>query len=654
MSIEKTNNQKKDNKFPNIISLGSSLNLELTLALEEKQYELIGIKYKEISKLEDLYSLCPQSPLSSLRIQKLTSLIELQSNNFLFNSILFINQSCKKKLPIKYLIPFSPKFPKELIFVYDIIKIITEKNNIYIEDSNLLDIKPNIIFTLKLIENENVTDQKSFLITNENHYNNKIIDENKKNENLEENEYNGQLFEGLNFEYDCDYFYSSINELFNCKKNSENEIEEFIKTLNNKYPDVKICINYDENYLLNNKDFIKYLLENTDIFIFEKKDVINFYNSLFSSNNNDEQKVENKDNINIIKRKNILEEFFIYNIKSEKIKKLIKIGIFINEMKDIFLLQQDPKTKLILYQTNHDINIIPTDSTENEKNNYNELIKVKYNSLKSVYIGAFLNRLIRQESFEICLKTSLKCTSKYFDILKFGLDVPNIQNYYELKNAKNPKKKINKEEIKNRQLENKFILDCTNVNNKIKNYNSLFDDNCINFFNSKETRKLLQRQGFINKKGMILVDPEKNNKFITMSKKEKKDIYKKFQLKLNNIKEIRQNNYKRKEKLCQISLINQEALKHYSFKDFDSINNENSNSHRHFYLPKIKNKIKINMNKTPNIFKKRFENLYGENNKEDNKKSLIKRKKNLSEMDFMTKVKILHPFKTNRKSFNET
>ena len=648
MSIEKINNPKKDNKFQNIISLGSSLNLELTLSLEEKQYELIGIKYKEISKKEDLYNLCSQTPLSSLRIQKLTSLIELQSNNFLFNSILFINQSCKKKLPIKYLIPFSPKFPKELIFVYDIIKLITEKNNIYIEDSNLLDIKPNIIFTLKLIENENVADQKSFLITNENHYNNKINDENKKYQNLEENEYNGELFEGLNFEYDCDYFYSSINELFNCKKNSENEIIEFIKKLNYKYPNVKICINYEGNYLINNKDFINYLMENNDIFIFEKKDVINFYNDLFSSKNNNEEKVENT-----IERKNILEEFFIYNIKTEKNKK-IKIGIIINEMKEIFLVQQDPKTKLVLYQTNHSINIIPTDSTENERNKYNELIRLKYNSIKSVYIGAFLNRLIRQESFDICLKTSLKCSSKYFDIIKFGLDVPNIQNYYELKNIKNPKKKINKEDIKNRQLENKFILDCTNVNNKINNYNSLFDDNCINFFNSKETRKLLQRQGFINKKGMILVDPEKNNKFITMSKKEKKDIFKKFQIKLNNIKEIRQNNNKRAAKLSQISLINQEVLKHYSFKDFDSVYNENSNSTRHFYLPKIKNKIKFSMNKTPNLFKKKFENMYGENSKEEYKKSLIKRKKNLSEMNFITKVKIIHPIKNNKRSFIET
>ena len=79
-----------------------------------------------------------------------------------------------------------------------------------------------------------------------------------------------------------------------------------------------------------------------------------------------------------------------------------------------------------------------------------------------------------------------------------------------------------------------------------------------------------------------------------MSKKEKKEKYKNFQIKLNNIKEIKQNNNKRKDILSQISLINQESLKYYSFKDFDSINNDNSINHRQFYLPKIKNKINVN------------------------------------------------------------
>ena len=451
------------------------------------------------------------------------------------------------------------------------------------------------------------------------------------------------MLERLNISYDYDYFYSTINELFDCKKYSENEIIEFINSLAIKCPDIKICINYDENYLLDNKDFIKNIISKTDIFIFEKKDIIHFYNNLFSQNNDEMN--ENKENK--IEKKNIIEEFFIYNIQSERINQKIKIGIFINDMKEIFILQQDPKTSLVIFQLNQNINLVPINLNENDRKKYDELISIKYSSIKSVYIGAFLNRIIREESFDICLKMSLKCSIKYLDILKFGLDVPSIQNYYEIKAVKNHKKKINKLEIKNKQLENKFILDCTNLNNKKNLYNSLYDENCANFLNSKETRRHLQKQGFINKKGMILVDPVKD-KFITMSKKEKKDIFTKFQIKFNNIKEIRQNNDKRREKIIQISLVNQKALNLFSFKDFDSINFCNSNTSRQFFLPKIKNK-NTNSNKTPNIFKK-FEIFKRENNKEDVKKSLNNRKKNLSEMNFC-RNKILNPIKPNKKSF---
>ena len=403
MSYE--NSQQKNNKHQNIISLGSSLDLELTLSLEEKQYESINIEYKEISKIDDLKQF--NSYQSPFKLQKLISLMELKTNNFLFNSLLFINQSSKKKLPIKYIIPFSPKFAKEFNFIYDIIKSITETNNIYIEDSNLLDIKPNIIFTLKLINNDITVEEKSFLITNENHYNNPILDKNKKNEN--EAQYNGDLFEGLNLNYDCDYFYSTINELFNCKKNSENEIYEFLQKLINKYQNVKICINYDENYLLNN-DFLKNIIEFTNIFIFEKKEIIKFYEN--NNDGNDDVKMNNK----IENNKKSLVKFFINKIQITK-NQIIKIGIFINNMEEIYLIQQDPKSNLILFQSEEKINLIPININEENLKKNNELITSKYNLIKSAYIGTFLNRLIRQETFEMCLKTALKCSIKYLEIL---------------------------------------------------------------------------------------------------------------------------------------------------------------------------------------------------------------------------------------------
>ena len=542
--------KKKDNKYKNIKSLASSLNLEMILSLEERQYESLNIKYKEIEKVEDLNNFCPKNPLE---MKKLTSLIELQSNNFLFNSILFINQSSNIKYPIKYLIPFSPKFPQELYFMYEVIKTITEINYIYIEEYNILDIKPNIVFTLKLIENDLTVDEKSFLIVNENNYrnnNNIKIVENKKEENI----YNGDLYKELNFEYDCDIFYTTISDLFNCKKNSENEIVEFIQKLVNKNPKTKICINFDENYLSINKDFIENVFSNTDIFIIEKKDVINFYDNLFKHVENDE---DNK-NTSITKKDNILANFFVNKIKTTKINQQIKLGIFINDMKEIFLIQQDPNSNSILFEINQNLDLIPQNKKEDEQKMYKQLIKSDYNSLKSVYIGAFLNRLIRQESFFICLKDSLKCTIKYIDIKKFGLDVPTVQNYYEIKiNKKNKKFKINKLEnkieIKNKLLENKFILDCTNLNNKINTYNSLYDENCMSFFNSKEIRKHLQRQGFINKKGKILLDPKKNKEnIVSLSKKDKKKILEKNPQRIN----IKRNKDNSKEKMKQISPIN--------------------------------------------------------------------------------------------------
>ena len=626
MSSENLINKKKDNKCQNIISLGSSLNLEMILSLEERQYKSLNIEYKDIIKVEELNNLSPKNPLE---MRKLTSLIELNSNDFLFNSILFINQSSKIKYPIKYLIPFSPKFPQELYFMYDIIKSISEINHIYIEEYNILDIKPNIVFTLKLIENDLTVDEKSFLITSENNYsinkNIKIV-ENKK----EEAEYNGDLYKELNLQYDCEIFYSTISDLFNCKKNSEKEIIDFIKKLVNKNPKIKICINFDGNYLSINKDFIENVFSNTDIFIIEKKDIINFYDNLLKHDNNVD---DNKNNL-IAKNNNILSNFFVNKLKTNKNNKKIKLGIFINDMKEIFLIQKDPISNSILFEINQNLDLIPLNKKGEEQKIYKELINSDYNSLKSVYVGAFLNRFARQESLFICLKASLKCTIKYIDIKKFDLDVPTVQNYYEIKeNKKNKKIKNNKfdnkMEIKNKQLENKFILDCTNLNNKINTYNSLYDENCISFFNSKEIRKHLQRQGFINKKGKILVSPQGS-----FSIKDKKNILGKIQKRRN----MKRNNDNSKEKMKQISPIN----KNLHYKDFEMIHyyENNKNNMNPFYLPTLNNKYR---NKSPSFPSK----IINEENIAKKILNLNKQKKYLSSINFSNR-KILHPIKNNK------
>lgn len=629
MSLENIRSypMSKASKYPTIISLGSSLNLKLILSLEEKQYESLGINYYEIKKTEDLKNLYP-SPLpncSSIQLQKLTSLIELHSNNFLLNSLLFLNHSSPRKIPIKYIIPFSPKFPNELNFIYNIIKSITEVNQIYIEDANLLDIKPKIIFNLKLIEQDIVVEEKSFIVSNENHFESKNKDnseENKNNENTEVNYiYDGDLFNGLNFSFHCNYFFSSIKELINCKKEDCNEVINFLRTIKNKYPKMKMCTNFEEDFEQNEEvNFIKNLIELTDIFIFEKKNVIDFYNKILSKDENKNE--EDKTNIikiaenNNLSEEKILEDFFIYKIQQKKGKETpqMKLGIFLNNLAEIFIIEQNPKTDMVINNITKKINIIPNTVKESDVKDYIDLIQSKYGSIKSVYIGAFLNHLFKQERqdiYNICLKSASKCTMKYLEILRFGLDVPSVQKYYEIKIARQMKKRVNLEEIKNKQLESRFILDCTNLNrNKITTYNSILDENCRNFFNSRITLKHLYKQGFINKKGM-LVDPERKNEilgFVKNANVKNNKLIKK--IKTLNMLNYRHSSDFKDDKNKKRTCFNHMNIKNLYKKDFDSYyennNNRNYLTNHKLLLPKIKNRTNQNIGKND------------ENNKKDN------------------------------------
>ena len=613
----------KSSKYPTIISLGSSLNIKLILSLEEKQYESLGINYYEIKKTEDLKKLYP-SPIPNscqIQLQKLTSLIELHSNNFLLNSLLFINHSSPRKIPIKYIIPFSPKFPNELNFIYNIIKSITEANHIYIEDANLLDIKPKIIFCLKLINNDIVVEEKSFIICNENHFGSKNKDNSEENKNNEMNEinyiYDGDLFKGLNFNFHCDYFFSSTKELFNCKKDDEDEVIDFLKKIKGKSPKMKICTNFEEDF--NDKEnifFIKNLFELSDIYIFEKKQVIEFYDKIFSY----EEPEHESDQKNIIKiaennnltEEKILEEFFLYKIQQKPVKDIpnMKLAIFLDNLQEIFLIEQNPKTELVTNNIRKQIKIMPQTMNDSDIQNYNEILKSKYPSIKSVYIGSFLNHLFKQEkqdSYNLCFKTASKCTTRYLEILKFGLDVPSVQKYYEIRFPRPIKKKINKEEIKNKQLESRFILDCTNLNrNKISTYNSILDENCRNFFNSRITLKHLFKQGFINKKGM-LVDPQRKNEILGFVK----NANGKNNKLIKKIRTLNVLNYKnasdcKDDRVKKSTMINHMNIQNLYKKDFDSFNETNNNrpyltNHR-LLLPKIKNRSNRSNNNGNNNF----------------------------------------------------
>ena len=284
------------NNIEKIISLGSSLNLDFVLSLTRKEFLNFNLDFNSIKSLMDLKKYLEyneeENYYSSKKNNKsLLNLITINSKDSLFNSLLYINRANKKKSFIELLIPFFPKYSKELEFMNDSLKFVLENNYLFLEYFNVFNIKPNLNFVIKLIDdNQAVLKTKQFLITNENKYE----EENIKNENDV-----FDLFDDLNFEYDGTIFYTNFLDLYKCKKKSNFEIETFLKKIVKFYPSMKICINYI-NFIyqftkleIQSLNTINEIISLTDILIFEKKELKEFF-QLIKIKDDEEKKIKNK------------------------------------------------------------------------------------------------------------------------------------------------------------------------------------------------------------------------------------------------------------------------------------------------------------------------------------------------------------------------
>ena len=464
-----------------------------------------------------------------------------------------------------------------------ILKSILENNYLYIESFNLLNLNSNINFIFKLLdENEKILKTKTFLISAEN-----------DNENLI---YDGDLFSGINFMFMSNYFYSSISELIKIKKENLKEIENFIKKLCNNFPNVIICINFSDYYKqpsdieINIINFIKFLFKFTDIFILERNEFSEYLN-LIKDLKDEENKIKNELNEKKKKKKKInIEDFFISEINSNKQIQKLKIGLFFHELKNLTIIQQQPSTKFILFHSKFEIDFIPHNLNEKKFLEYSNLIDNNYEYVKSIFIGGFLSRLFNNKSFNTCFFAGNESIKKIIEYLKLNIEFPNDENYYEILVKNKSKKDINKLLLEKK--ESNFILDCTNViNSKKKEYNSLFDNSCSSYFNSNKIRMHLFKLGFINKKGYILNDPDKNKYF---NNNNNSKLIKNYENENKNL-----NNLKKKNELIK------NLIKNYLNNKKNNLdNNDNINTIDDFMKNYYENE-KLSLKKLPEIKSKK-------------------------------------------------
>ena len=513
-----------------IISLGYDLQFDLELSLTYDQFEENKIDFYKIKNIEYLKEKLNKNLISSIKIS---------SKNFLFNSILFINRAYKTKSNIKYIIPFKIKYTEKIFFMEDIINEILLNEGITIIPLDLTENLPQINFIINLIENNKIKRTKYLDIFDFKNYH--------KNENNLYDDEKGvnTLINSIN---KCNYLITSISNynnyihIFFDEKNFVSKIQNHLKLFN-------VCIIYDDEPIYYHLKKIKDL---GNIIIYPKN--IKQYNNI---NKNSDNKDKNAN-----------------------------LEIILDELKRIIIIQYDTFSKLVIFKINEPIIL---DSIDNINDIGGDLASPYY--LESVYIGAFLSRLLNKQIFNTCLSVSLQCLKKVLKLLKFKKEEKYFSyknDYYEISVKKSLSHSQSQEDLKNYMLEHQFVLDGNNKceMNKIKEYNSLYDDNCRSYFEKIKNKNYLIKQGFVNKKGQIIINPEEMKKQNQFKTKKTVNYYQKNLKKLYETKNNKNISQKIFEKLSSAKEI--DSKRELNLENFNKLNKYCINND--IFLPAIKEK----------------------------------------------------------------
>ena len=492
----------QSNKEDNIkiVSIGTlELTLHLTLTKSQASQYKVNIKdYNTAKDLSQLFESDNDNSISSANQEinpPIIDLITLSSDNFLINTLLYINRAFKTKTFIEFITYNEICFSDELSFVPQILKEVTQNNFFYIIQYRLKDIPAKLNFEIKIIDDdtEEVINKKIFNLFEKNY---EVDNHMTKSESYS--------FIILNFDFSHDYFIADFSELTKLKRNQYEEISLFYILLISKFPQIKVISYLSINGLsldLTLTETIKEVINNSDIIVFDNEEMKKFYSIYFDSNGIKWDKKEPP----------------ILFDKDKKRKNIQRTTLVIHAMKKIQILVQEGNNMIIKEKSEYPISSFVKEAiveSEEESQNSSKTLEENFDFFKAIFLGGFLSRLIYGKTYNTCSTAGNLLIRKMIDVVKLNIDNITNLSFYQVVV---PKLKSKIEEIKkyNRKLkqkEEKFILDCINqTSSQKKDYNPLFDKYCQSFFASKSTRNHLHQLGFINKKGIILKDPGFNH-----------------------------------------------------------------------------------------------------------------------------------------------
>ena len=569
-----------------LCSLGI-LDININLTLTESQAENYNFNIDDYNTVLDLKNIFYPDEEPEIEIDYFKH-IYISSDNNIINTLLHINRAYKSKTFIEFIMPNKLDFSDNTKFIHNLLIDICNRNYLFLIENKLIDIGSNIKFNINIINDdtkENV-EYKTFDLFEMNDIEMKLT-EGESNDELEYKEFN------LDYNFDkVDYF---LIDLFSFKEmlyKNKFDMEKFLYKIMNNNKQIKIILIINENCFIG-YDFTslieKYreIIELSDI-IFCNRNELNYFYRTYNNLRNYSIDLLNRSNINYSKitssnksinntssNMNNINNNILPNSNRDLIMKKIPYNLVNNTNEnsnyDLVVFDNEKHRKnisriSILFENFFSLTIYEQIGTymevDTKETFYFKLKEDKQNfftkegeKIYYIFIGGFLSRLIHTKSFRVCfyagylllekiMKNNLK-KKIVFKIDDYNVLVPNEKKSFKEKMIKQNEKIL--EEIKCK--EKGFILDCTNLNEcKIKIYNPLLDNNCAGYLLKKNIFEHLKHKGFINKNGIVLKDPDKNERAKNNISRKKKNNLKPIYIENdNNIKlPIIQNNY-----ICQ-------------------------------------------------------------------------------------------------------
>ena len=513
-----------------LCSLGR-LNININLVLRKTEAQKLNFDINSYNKIEDLKNIFSFNYMD---------FITLTSDNYLINTLLYINRASKNKSFIEFIMPNQLEYDYSKKFIKNLIEDVLAKNYFFIIENKFTNSDSKIKFIIKIIDdyNNEVISYKNF----------ELFERNEMDFELEENndEKTQNLFlNKINYNFNkTDYLIIDLKEI---KKLliDYNSIYNFLFKIVNKYSSLTIILIIDDNINEQYKDelfIIKQLIELCDIIFSFKNNMNNFLKSFYSLKKRDIWEIEPSKIYFLPKNNESLNELDLITKDFDKYRQNVpRISVIFDEFNLIYIYKQHFSKKFLSYEK-----IFPLLMNEiNFTDNIKEFIYSNSNKLYHIFIGGFLSRYIYNKPFDICLKAGKLLMKKTINIFISQKDYFTNQEKY---NVEVNSKKINLIQRVKKIIskEKNFILDCTNeAKSQKKEYNVLNDNNCLGFLTKKYYSKQKKKVPSLMDKINTLLRKPKNKQCSILQSNASSPVN-------NNLDRVQKNNLYTKNKIKRL------------------------------------------------------------------------------------------------------